>query len=70
MAKKLSDGVAALEGCRLAAPTEINEVFAIIPQAMADKLKTAGAIFADWPKDTAEADVAPGEGETAHATPP
>jgi threonine aldolase len=63
MAKKLSDGVAALEGCRLAAPTEINEVFAILPQSMADKLKTAGAIFAGWPKDTAEADVAPGEGE-------
>jgi threonine aldolase len=63
MAKKLSDGVAALEGCRLAAPTEINEVFAIIPAAMAEKLKAAGAIFADWPKDTAEADVAPVEGK-------
>ncbi len=63
MAAKLSDGVAALDGCRLAAPTEINEVFAIIPQAMADTLKAAGGIFAPWPKDTAEADVAPGEGE-------
>jgi threonine aldolase len=30
---------------------------------MAEKLKAAGAIFADWPKDTAEADVAPVEGK-------
>ncbi|MFK7792723.1 MAG: low specificity L-threonine aldolase [Devosiaceae bacterium] len=63
MAEKLSAGVAALEGCRLAAPTEINEVFAVIPQAMAEKLSAAGAIFAPWPKDTAEADVAPGPDE-------
>jgi threonine aldolase len=63
MAARLSEGVAALSGCRLAAPSEINEVFAIIPQAMAEKLQAAGAIFAPWPKDTAEADVAPGEGE-------
>lgn len=63
MAKKLSDGITSLDGCRLAAPTEINEVFAIVPQAMAEQLQAAGAIFADWPKDSAEADIAPGEGE-------
>ena len=63
MAKRLSDGIASLAGCRLAAPTEINEVFAILPQAMADRLRGAGAVFADWPKATAESDTAPGEGE-------
>ncbi|WP_375572664.1 beta-eliminating lyase-related protein [Ahrensia marina] len=63
MAKKLSDGITNLDGCRLAAPTEINEVFAIIPQAMAQQLEDSGAIFADWPEDSAEADIAPGEGE-------
>ncbi|MGD1887141.1 MAG: threonine aldolase family protein [Cohaesibacteraceae bacterium] len=63
MARRLSDGIVGLAGCRLAAPTEINEVFAVLPQAMADKLRAAGAVFADWPKATAEADTAPGEGE-------
>jgi threonine aldolase len=63
MAAKLSQGMEALDGCRLAAPSEINEVFAVIPQAMADRLRAAGAIFAPWPKDTAEADLSPGEGE-------
>ena len=63
MAMRLSDGVASLAGCRLAAPTEINEVFAIIPAALADRLRQAGAVFADWSSDTAEADIAPGEQE-------
>ena len=63
MAARLSSGVASLAGCRLAAPTEVNEVFAIIPQAMAVTLRAAGGLFADWPKETAEADVAPGDGE-------
>ncbi len=63
MAAKLSYGITALEGCRLAAATEINEVFAIIPKAMEQRLKRAGAVFAQWPKDTAEADVAPQEGK-------
>lgn len=63
MAKRLSDGIVSLDGCRLAAPTEINEVFAIMPKAMAEKLRQAGAVFASWPGATAEADVAPGDGE-------
>jgi threonine aldolase len=63
MAKRLSDGIASLEGCRLAAPTEINEVFAVLPVAMANRLRKAGAMFASWSAGTAEADVAPGEGE-------
>lgn len=64
MAQGLSEGVAALDGCRLAAPTEINEVFAVLPTALCDRLKSHGAIFADWPGDTAEADTAPGQGES------
>ena len=64
MAKRLLDGVAGLEGCRIVAPTEINEVFAVIPKAMAEALTKAGAIFAPWDGGTAEPDVAPGEGET------
>lgn len=63
MAKKLSDGIASLAGCRLAAPSEINEVFAVIPSPMAERLRGAGAVFANWPAGTAEADIAPGEGE-------
>lgn len=63
MAKRLSDGVAGLAGCRLAAPTEINEVFAVVPTTLAARLRDAGAVFADWPGDAAETDVTPGEGE-------
>lgn len=63
MAKRLSDGIAALDGCRLAAPCEINEVFAILPSAVVDRLRKAGAVFAGWPAVTAETDVAPKAGE-------
>lgn len=64
MAARLSAGLAEVPGCRLAAPTEINEVFAVMPEAMAQALRGRGAVFAGWPKGTAEADVAPGPGET------
>lgn len=65
MAKRLSDGMAALDGCRLAAPTEINEVFAILPKAMTEKLRETGAIFASWNGNTAEADMAPKAGDNS-----
>ncbi|MBV6656381.1 MAG: low specificity L-threonine aldolase [Devosiaceae bacterium] len=64
MAAKLSDAVSGLPGCRLAAPTEINEVFAIMPSAMAETLSQAGAVFAPWPADTVDDDMSVGEGET------
>lgn len=63
MARRLSDGIATFDGCRLAAPTEINEVFAVLPSAMAERLRQAGAVFGNWLASTAETDVAPGDGE-------
>ncbi|MEM6382135.1 MAG: beta-eliminating lyase-related protein [Pseudomonadota bacterium] len=64
MAADLSNGLSALPGCRLAAPTEVNEVFAIVPNTMADSLASAGAIFAPWPSDAADDGARPADDET------
>lgn len=48
MATLLSQGLAALPGVRLAWPTEANEVFPIVPQAMDKALRAAGAQYHSW----------------------
>jgi threonine aldolase len=48
MAARLSQGLTAIPGVRLAWPTEANEVFAIIPRALDAKLKGAGANYHPW----------------------
>lgn len=48
MAKLLSDGLVRLPGVRLAWPTDANEVFPIIPQALNQALKTAGILYSPW----------------------
>lgn len=48
MAKLLSDGLLQLPGVRLAWPTEANEVFPIIPQALDGALKAAGILYNPW----------------------
>ncbi len=48
MAARLSQGLTAIAGVRLAWPTEANEVFAIIPRALDAKLKGAGANYHPW----------------------
>lgn len=48
MARRLSQGLAATEGIRLAWPTEANEVFAIMPSTQADAMRKAGAGFYEW----------------------
>ncbi|MBM6579714.1 low specificity L-threonine aldolase [Microvirga sp. BT689] len=48
MAKLLSDGLLQLPGIRLAWPTEANEVFPIIPQALDRALKAAGILYSPW----------------------
>lgn len=47
-AGRLSAGLAAIPGVRLAWPTEANEVFAILPETQAAGIRTAGAQFYDW----------------------
>lgn len=48
MARVLSDGLVAVPGVRLAWPTEANEVFAILPDALAKALRAGGAGFYEW----------------------
>ncbi|MBJ6126484.1 threonine aldolase family protein [Microvirga splendida] len=48
MAKLLSDGLLQVPGVRLAWPTEANEVFPIIPQALDQALKAAGILYSPW----------------------
>ncbi len=54
MAKRLSDGLAALDGVRIVYPTEANEVFATFPDGVAARLRDKGAVFFPWrtPGDT------------------
>jgi threonine aldolase len=47
-AKRLSDGLAAIPGCRIWYPTEANEVFASLPQGAEGRLRAAGARFYPW----------------------
>lgn len=54
MADRLRDGLkASATGARLAWPTQGNEVFAIVPDALIATARAAGAQFYDWPADSA-----------------
>ncbi|MBB5517743.1 threonine aldolase family protein [Amphiplicatus metriothermophilus] len=48
MARRLSDGLAAVDGVEIVYPTEANEVFAAMPATMAEALRRAGAVFYPW----------------------
>ena len=48
MAERLAAGLAGLPGVRLAWPTEANEVFPILPGAMNEALRAAGAVYHAW----------------------
>ena len=52
-AKRLSDGLAALEGAELVHPTQGNEVFIRLDEALAVRLREAGAGFYSWPDGSA-----------------
>lgn len=60
MAARLGDGLAAIPGCRLPWPREVNEVFAILPRTADAALKAAGARYYDWGARSLTADQAPG----------
>jgi threonine aldolase len=55
-ARRLSDGLAAIPGCRIWYPTQANEVFASFAPGVAERLKSAGAQFYPWmtPGDPAD----------------
>jgi threonine aldolase len=48
MARRLSDGLAGIDGCRIWYPVEANEVFASFPGRVADRLRAAGALSGPW----------------------
>lgn len=49
MAARLAEGLADIPGVRLPLPTQANEVFPILPDALAAHLREAGATFYGWP---------------------
>ena len=48
MANKLSDGLAALNEVEVCYPTEINEVFAAMPESASHDMRKEGAVFYPW----------------------
>lgn len=56
LAKKLSDGLAAMPGVEFAYATEINEIFVSFPEGVAEKLWAEGAMFYPWVTPSAPAD--------------
>ena len=56
MAQKLSTGLGAIDGVDISYPTEINEVFPVFPDNIADTLRANGAEFYPWvtPGDPAD----------------
>jgi len=63
-AARLSAALAAAPGCRIAWPTEANEVFAVVPDATAAAWREAGAKFYEWTTRSLAPERAPGPGET------
>jgi len=53
MAGRLGDGLSQIEGVELAHPVDGNEVFVTLPDAVAEKMRAAGAGFYQWPDGTA-----------------
>lgn len=47
-ATKLSQGLAAIDGVEISYPTDVNEVFAVFPDGVADALRMQGYFFYPW----------------------
>lgn len=62
MAARLHQGLQRVPGVRCTWPVQANEVFAILPAALAARLRQAGAVFYDWPEQS----LPPGAGLRAH----
>ena len=56
LAAELAAAFTAVNGVRLAAPVEANEVFPIMPRRLFEALKKEGAAFYEWPLDDLRAD--------------
>jgi threonine aldolase len=63
MAKLLSEGLSGIPGVRLGWPTQANEVFPIVPKAIDQALKAAGAQYHAWTDVSLPADERVGSDE-------
>lgn len=63
MAAKLSAGLVAVEGVRLHAETNANEVFAVLPPTVHGALEAAGAVYHCWPPNPNSGPVPAAAGE-------
>ncbi len=59
----LAHGLGSLPGVRLPWPTKANEVFPIVPKAVDEALRAAGARYYPWTTRSLSADLAPGSDE-------
>ncbi|TXL70696.1 low specificity L-threonine aldolase [Vineibacter terrae] len=51
MAEGLENGLSRLNSVRLLYPRQANELFVALPDAIAERLRAAGALFYPWPSD-------------------
>jgi threonine aldolase len=58
MADRLASGLRRLSGVRLPLPVEANEVFAIVPRVVHERLRAAGARYLEWPGEGPGTDAA------------
>lgn len=63
MASRLADGLAALDGVRLAWPAQANEVFPILPVAVDGALRQVGFTYHPWRTEFLPAGTEPGKDE-------
>lgn len=52
LAKRLAEGLTTSKRIRIPLPMDANEIFAVLPRALHDKLQAAGAHYYDWMPDT------------------
>ena len=54
LAQKLADGLTRFNAIRIPNPVQANEIFAVMPRALYDRLQASGATFYDWMPDGLE----------------
>ncbi len=62
-ARRLAEGLAALPGVRCPWPSQANEVFAIVPRRLDERLRHAGALYYPWITRSLPAGETPRPGE-------
>jgi threonine aldolase len=61
LAQKLASGLRQINAIRIPNPVQANEVFAVIPRALNDRLLASGVKFYDWMPDSLGSGIAEDE---------